>query len=107
MRIVERIKRGRNPSIDELSKIIGPIAEVNNIVSVSLFGSRATGKYTRESDYDFLIDVNENYTFRNYCKFTDGVEAALGRPIDVVERQLLTDDIFSRRVQREEIHVWG
>lgn len=77
------------------------------MTSIALFGSRATGKATSKSDYDFLIDINEDFTYRDYCKFADELEEALGTEIDIIYRSTLNDDLFSRRVIREAIHVWG
>ena len=90
----------------ELTKIVGPLAEANKILSVSLFGSRATGRYTRKSDYDFLIEVNKDFTFDEYYRFSDGLQAALGTSVDIVFTDTLNDDYFSRRVISETIMIW-
>lgn len=91
---------------DELTTIVGPLAAANKILSVSLFGSRATGKYTRKSDYDFLIEVNKDFTFDEYYRFSDGLQAALGTSVDIVFTDTLNDDYFSRRVTSEAILIW-
>lgn len=98
-------KKSYKPS--ELTRIVGPLAEANKIKSVSIFGSRATGKYTRKSDYDFLIDVYEDFDFHNYCRFSDGLQEALGTSVDIVFVDTLRDDYFTKRVTEEAIHVWG
>lgn len=99
--------RRKNYSPEELAQIIGPLADAHNITSVSLFGSRATGRYGRTSDYDFLIEINEDFTFHDYCGFSDALEKILGTSVDIVYRSTLDDDIFSRRVNREAVRVWG
>ena len=96
----------KNYTPEELSAIVGPIAEAHNITSVSLFGSRATGRYNRKSDYDFLIETNENFTFADYCDFIEALESILGTSVDVVNRSTLNGDRFSRTVVEEEIHLW-
>jgi len=98
--------RKDNHTPKELSAIVAPLAARCNVTSVSLFGSRATGDYQRDSDYDFLITVNEHYDFHDYCRFVDGLEEALGKPVDVVNSSCLKDDGFARRVKREAIHVY-
>ena len=98
--------RRNNYSPEELGAIVGPIADACNITSVSLFGSRATGRYTRRSDYDFLIETNEDFTFADYCDFIEALESALSTSVDVVSRSTLNDDRFSRSVRRDEIRVW-
>ena len=98
------LKRNYKPT--ELTKIVGPLAEANKILSVSLFGSRATGRYTRKSDYDFLIEVNKDFTFDEYYRFSDGLQAALGTSVDIVFTDTSNDDYFSRRVISEAIMIW-
>ena len=100
-----KLLRRRNLTPEELASIVGPLAQVCNISSVHLFGSRATGDYRRDSDYDFLITVNEHYGYHDYCRFADGLEEALGKPVDIVNESCLKDDNFARRVRREAVRV--
>ena len=44
-----------NYTAEELKEIIRPVAEKYDIIRISLFGSRACGDSTSESDYDFCI----------------------------------------------------
>lgn len=99
--------KNRNFTPDEIADIVAPIARKYNITRVTLFGSRATGRYNRNSDYDFILDTTDDFTFSDYCRFTDILTEALGRPVDIVDRSALTDDGFSRRARKEEIHIWG
>ena len=92
---------------NQIAEIVGPIASRYNVTAVYLFGSRATGKYSPDSDYDFILDTTDDFSFSDYCGFTDELSDALGKPVDIVDRSCLTNDGFSRRVRREEIHVWG
>lgn len=97
--------RRKNLTPEELASIVGPLAQACNVSSVHLFGSRATGDYRRDSDYDFLITVNKNYGYHDYCRFADGLEEALGGPVDIVNESCLKDDNFARRVRREAVRV--
>ncbi|MBR4685336.1 MAG: nucleotidyltransferase domain-containing protein [Candidatus Methanomethylophilaceae archaeon] len=92
---------------DEMASIVAPIAERHNVTAVYLFGSRATGRNGPDSDYDFILDTTDDFSFSDYCGFTDELSEALGRPVDIVDRSCLSDDGFSRRARREEVHVWG
>lgn len=100
------IGEGKGYSIDEMASIVAPIAEHHNVTAVHLFGSRATGKNDHDSDYDFIIDTADDFSFSDYCGFIDELSIALGRPVDVVDRSCLSDDGFSRRIRREEVHIW-
>lgn len=99
-----RLFKKRNYALEELASIVGPLAHAHNITAVSLFGSRATGEYTRESDYDFLIETNDDFDFHDYCRFVEGLEKMLGS-VDVVYGSCLKDDGFGRRVRREAVRV--
>ncbi|MBQ3627041.1 MAG: nucleotidyltransferase domain-containing protein, partial [Synergistaceae bacterium] len=41
--------------LEELKKIVAPIAEKRGVDKVYLFGSRARGDNRPDSDYDFII----------------------------------------------------
>ena len=101
-------KHGKIPdlSIEELREIVAPIAERTNITGVSIFGSRARGDYDSDSDYDLLIDVNENYRFRDYLCFKEYVSKMLECDVDVITRRSLMDDQFARDIIREAVNVY-
>ena len=89
-----------------LERIIARIAERNHITAVYLFGSRARGDYDGDSDYDFLIDVDEEYRFRNYLDFKDTLSLLLNCDVDVVARRTLRDNGFARDVLNEMIPIY-
>ncbi len=84
---------------------MGSLAQTCNVSSVHLFGSRATGNFRRDSDCGFLITVNENYSYRDCCRFADGLEGNLRRPVDIVNESCLKDDCFARRIKREAARI--
>ena len=75
--------------IDEIASIVALIAGRHNITAVYLFGSRATGKNDFDSDYDFILDTTDEFSFLDYCEFTDELSIALGRLVDIVDRSCL------------------
>lgn len=79
-------------TIEELKDIVAPIAEKYNVKRVSLFGSRARGDYTSESDYDFCIDVDKYMSLIKLSGFRLDLVDALGSDVDVV----CEDSISSR-----------
>lgn len=101
------VSRRDGYTVDEIAEIVGPIAMRHNVISVYLFGSRATGRYDPNSDYDFILETTDDFSFSDYCGFIDELSNVLGRSVDIVDRSCLTDDGFSRRARREEVHVWG
>lgn len=69
-------------SVDALAQIVAPLAERNKIVRVHLFGSRARGDNSDDSDYDFLILTTDDASLADVGQFRMELEEALGRPVD-------------------------
>ena len=46
-------------TVDEIRKIVSPIAQKYGVAALYLFGSYARGEATVESDIDFLMDGGE------------------------------------------------
>lgn len=107
MRISETHGEIPDLTLQELSELVAPVAAMSNITGVSLFGSRARGDYDLDSDYDFLIDVNDDYRFRDYLRFKDTMSDLLKCDVDVISRRSLKGDRFSQDVLREEIRIYG
>lgn len=103
---MRRIRLLKNPSLDEVRVIVGPIAKRYGIIRVGLFGSRARGDNRRNSDYDFVIDVTSDMSFKDYLGFLDDVSKALGRKVDVVTRESLRGR-FRERILRDEVLIYG
>jgi len=60
-----------------------------NVKSILLFGSRATGKYDKYSDWDFLIVVKENMTLTRKREVAHKIRKRLAEfymPCDVLVR---------------------
>ena len=92
-------------TIEDLGKLIAPLAAKYNITRVYLFGSRARGDFTGDSDYDFVIEVTPEYRWDDHVDFIESASKALDCNVDVVTRRGLTDDNFSKDVLREMIYV--
>jgi len=92
---------------DSLGWIVKPIAEKYNITAISIFGSRARGDNQDDSDYDFLIDVSDKYTFHDRIGFIDEMSAILHCDVDVVTRRSLVDNDFSRELLEQEVRIYG
>ncbi|MBO5547396.1 MAG: nucleotidyltransferase domain-containing protein [Candidatus Methanomethylophilaceae archaeon] len=91
--------------LESLGRSISPIAKRCNITGVFLFGSRARGDFDENSDYDLVVDVNDDYDIGDHVRFIDDVSKALGHDVDVITRRSLNDDRFSKDVLREMVHV--
>lgn len=61
------------------------------VVKILLFGSRAKGNYTEESDWDFLVILNSDISFSELKKLTGKIQLRLARlnlPNDLILRGL-------------------
>jgi hypothetical protein len=94
-------------SIEEIVKIVSPIAERYGIERVYLFGSRARGDNSSNSDYDFSIDPGRMDNILDLFSFIDELEEALSSEVDVVSRRSLREDSFYRYMVAKEIVVYG
>ncbi len=72
-------------------KVIGYLKEILNKMDIDvdkiiLFGSRARGKATVESDYDFIIVVNNDLDLKDKRKLIRNIRKAMAKkliPIDI------------------------
>ncbi len=102
-------------SIDELKRIIEPIASKYAISVVYLFGSYARGEATESSDVDILID-RKGSTIRGLFDLGalyNDLNEMLGKPVDLVT----TDSIdqpetfrrtpwFAKTLEQERIVIY-
>jgi len=72
-----------DPSLEELRKIVAPIAEKYGAGGIYLFGSRARGDNRTESDYDFYV-VRGKIKGLKICGLLRELEETLGSRIDIV-----------------------
>ena len=79
-KVIYEMKR----SIDEIKRIVSPIAESHGVNRLCLFGSRAKGTETDSSDFDFVISKGDISGFISYMAFINALEDALGTHVDVV-----------------------
>ena len=90
----------REYTIEELSRIVEPIAESYGMRQVYLFGSRARGDNREDSDYDFCVVTSDDCDLFELGGFFAELRDALGVEIDLVCQESLRDD-FSREVLRD------
>ena len=85
IRCLEDIRRFR-PQIMEL-------ARQHRARQVFVFGSLARGEMSEDSDIDFLVDFENEYTLIDIAGLLYGLEDLLGRKVDVIDRQSLRREL--------------
>ena len=73
-------------SIDELKKIVEPIAKKNGVKSLYLIGSRARGDNRPDSDYDFCYEFEDPSLMKTSALMYD-LSEALNSKVDLISRK--------------------
>lgn len=83
---------------DELKAGLAPLGATN----LAVFGSVARGEEREDSDVDLLVDLDVNVGLFAMLRMRGVAEQILGRPVDIVPRSGLKDDLVAV-VRREAI----
>lgn len=102
-------------TIEEIARIVRPVAERYGLRAVYLFGSYARGTATESSDVDILIDTTGTQiksllqVAAVYCE----LEEALGKPVDLVtvssleqRAQMPSEENFRKTVWDEKVDLY-
>ena len=92
-------------SIEELQKLVLPIASGYGIENVYLFGSYARGEATEDSDIDLRIDKGALRGYIELSGFELDLEDALGTEVEVMTTGGLSGE-FLRSIANEEVLLY-
>ncbi len=72
----------------ETRKKIAELCRKNKVRELSLFGSRARGDNTPDSDYDLLVDfrIDADIDLFDYSQMQVDLEELIGTKVDLVEK---------------------
>ena len=94
-------------TIEEISKIISPIAKAYGVGRLSLFGSYARGDATKDSDIDFrIVDDGTLRGFFRLAGFQRELEENLQTHVDVLPTDALSE-AFLKEIKIEEVIVYA
>jgi predicted nucleotidyltransferase len=92
--------------INEIARMVAPIARDFGIRKLSVFGSYARGEAVESSDLDFhIIDRGSLRGLFRLAGFEMALEKKFKVPVDVVTTGALFDDV-RQNVEREEVVVY-
>ena len=60
---------------------------------IAVFGSLVRGALGSNSDIDFLVDFEPDYSLRDHIRLTQGLQGLLGPRVEVVDRQSLRPEL--------------
>lgn len=102
-------------SIEQIQKLITPIAKKYGLKSVFLFGSYARGTATENSDIDFIIDTSgtEIKSLLGLAAVYCELEEALKKSIDLVtlssleqRSQMPSELSFRANLEKERVNIY-
>lgn len=101
--------------IDEIRRIVKPIAEKYRLPAVYLFGSYARGTANERSDVDLLVDTTgtELKSLLTLGALYNDLEEALGKKIDLItvsslrqSLQIPSEKAFRDTVWKEKVSLY-
>lgn len=92
-------------SVNEIKKIVVPIAKKHKINSIRLFGSYARGEARPDSDLDFVIDAGETRSLFQLGGLQTDLADAFHKKIDLLTDDSLKPD-FKHSIQADEVIIY-
>lgn len=93
------------PDINEIQKIVGPIAHSYGVKRLYLFGSYAKGTANGKSDVDLLIEKGKPMSLLKLSGMRQMVQEALNLSVDLVTTAGIEDD-FRKEIAGTEILLY-
>ena len=95
--------RRRALTLDEIARLVEPVAEGYGVDKIYVFGSYARGEALPDSDVDLLVSPGEVRGIRIGGLYRD-LSAVLGRKIDLVTDR--ADPDFIRMIRKDLVLVY-
>ncbi len=93
-------------SIEDIKRIVKPIANKYNAKAIYLFGSYARGEATAKSDLDFLVIGGEKFKLTNIFALAEDLRNAFQISVDVFEiNEVNTESNFYANIMNERLSV--
>lgn len=93
------------PDINEIKKIVVPIAYSYGVKRVYLFGSYAKGTANEKSDVDLLVEKGKSMSLLKLSGMRQMVQEALNLSVDLVTTAGIEDD-FRKEIDGTEILLY-
>ena len=96
-------------SIDEIRRIVAPVAQKHGVDRVYLFGSYARGSATETSDVDLCIDANGLRGLFALSGLRIDLEEALSKELDLITVNSLKynkDPEFLDHLRKEQVLIY-
>ncbi len=81
-------------TIDDIKKVVAEIAPQYNLKKVTLFGSRANGTATENSDVDLIVDFSVPISLMDISGLKIDLEESFGIGVDIITRRSLKGSLL-------------
>lgn len=78
------------------------LARKHRVRQIAVFGSLVHGNLRPDSDIDFLVDFEPDYSLRDHIRLTQGLAQQLGRRVEVVDRLALRPELRDGIIQEAQ-----
>ena len=92
-------------TVEEIKKIVNPIAHEYGVDSMYLFGSYSKGSANEKSDIDVRIDKGKIRSLFALTGFRLALEDALKTPVDLITSDI-SDKDFLKMIAGEEVLLY-
>ncbi|MBU2951372.1 nucleotidyltransferase domain-containing protein [Tamlana agarivorans] len=95
---------------DKNINLIKKLCKQYKVRSFAAFGSVTRDNFNNESDYDFVVDFDENDPFEYtnlYFELKDKLEKLLKRQIDLIEHRAIKNKYFKKELDETKILIYG
>lgn len=93
-------------TLENIVRLVKPIAEKYHVQEIYLFGSYARGEADTDSDLDFLVYGGENFKLTMIFALAEDLREALNKRVDVFEiHEVNVDSEFYNTIMKERLLV--
>lgn len=81
-----------------------------HVISLAVFGSVLTDRFSPESDIDLLVDIDSSdpFTYTDYYfSLKENLEKLLNRPVDLLEKRALKNPNLIKRIENTQEFIYG
>jgi predicted nucleotidyltransferase len=93
--------------VQRIRELVEPIASRYGIERMYLFGSRARGDNTRNSDFDFFINAGKIRDLFQLSGLMRDLQISLDNDVDIITAGALREnDVFITEIERDGVLVY-
>jgi len=99
------------PLIEKKKDKLIELCKAHRVISISLFGSAATGVMQKESDINFLVQFSDDIDLLeyadNYFSLLEQLEKLIGTKVDLISTKSLKNPILIEEIRRTKVDLYA